>query len=126
MNQEAVERVRQNVQKFFKFGPTDIVEFLYGYARKTYTKNDLLPKMKLLLSYLETAQAIIECEHADASFVYSMLKAAAFVLYTYNTDEIPEEAETASWLVRFLKVCKTVKTIHPKIEAVQERMLQIL
>jgi len=79
--------------------------------------------MKFLLNYLEAAQSIVECEHADAPFVYSMIKTAAYVLLTSHIVEVSEEAETSNWLVRFLKVCKTVKAIHPKIEMVQERVL---
>ena len=78
------------------------------------------------MNYLDTAQSLVECEHVDAPFIYRMLKTAAMIFVTYNMSEVPEEMESKNWIVRFLIVCKTVKSIHSKIEILEQKTLKIL
>ncbi|CDW72551.1 inositol-triphosphate receptor [Stylonychia lemnae] len=122
---EAVEKVRQLVMQFFSTGPSDIIEFLYSYATKTYTREDVDPKLKLLLNYMDTSISLIECEHVDSRFIYRMIKTAALIFLSYNIDEMPEEGEK-SWIVRFLKVAKKQRGCENKIEQLEIRTLQML
>jgi len=97
--------MRDLIILFFSKGPSDIVEFLYSYATKSYTKEDVDPKLKLLLNYLDSSISLIECEHVDSKFIYRMIKTASLIFLSYNIDEYPEEGEK-SWISRFLKVAK--------------------
>jgi hypothetical protein len=74
---------------------------------------------------METAISLIECEHVDSKFVYRMLKSAALIFISYNIEEVPEEGEK-SWIVRLLKVAKTLKSCKNKIEVLEFKTLKLL
>ena len=125
MVEDVVLRVRESVSKFFSEGPPGIIEFLYGYSRKHYSKRDMEPKMRLILNNVETATSLIECEHVDSRFIYRMLKTAALIFISYNIDEIPEEAEK-NWMVIILKIAREIKSFRSKIEILEFKTLKML
>ena len=69
MAEDVVGKVRKHVMKFFRKGPSDIKEFLYGWERKRYSKKDMDPKLKLMMNYLDTATSLIKCEHVNSKFI---------------------------------------------------------
>lgn len=93
--------MRDNVYKFFKKGPDDIIEFLYGYKNKKFYKKDIDPKLVLVSSYIENATSLIECEHVDSKFVFRMLKITALIFIGYHNLDIQEELEKY-WIVPLL------------------------
>lgn len=122
-----VQRVRKHVNEFFKRGPSDVMEFLYGWQRKRYIKKDVDPKLKLLINYIDTTTSLIECEHTNSSFISRMLKTAALILISNNIpmESMFEEA-MESWIVKLLLVAKTIKSCRNKVEILEHKTLMML
>lgn len=61
LSEEFVNKLKRHILKFYKKGPADIKEFLYGWERKKYFKGDMMPRLKELIGYMDTTCAFVEC-----------------------------------------------------------------
>jgi hypothetical protein len=94
-----------NVLNYFEDGPDGILEYLYGYTGKRYTKREVDPKLKGLFTYIDLASSLIECEHADSRFIHKMLKSVALVMMTFKIDDISDDAKE-NWIVKLIIITK--------------------
>ena len=74
---------------------------------------------------MDTAASLIECEHTNSSFINRMMKTAALILISYNSENIAEEVYE-SWIVKLLKVSKGLKACRTKIEVLEYKTLNML
>lgn len=126
-SEEVIIKLKKSLLKYYKKGPADVKEFLYGWERKRYFKKDLRPKLNELINFMTATVSFIECEHANSFFIQKMLETAALILISYNMDpdNILDEAKE-SWIVKLMIKSKELKELKPKIEELEFQTLRLL
>lgn len=79
----------------------------------------------MLTQYVDAAQALVESEHTNADFIQTLIKNSAFILISYSSSDLVEEA-MQNWICKLFKVAKGIKKCKNKLEKLEIKTLNLL